>query len=133
MRRLLLLTVLAGTLLFFSCRKSGKDGRSSLVELKSCTRTNVSGDRVTICFDSLLTDSRCPANANCGTPGYAIIQMTLSVKGQQQSFKISTVDLPPQYGNDAKVLGYKVKLINLAPYPGTGSTEPYNAEVEITR
>ena len=137
MKKLLIMSLGASALLFISCRKSATEaddeGANQLIEINNCASSTINGKSLYICFDSLLTESRCPSNVVCVWAGYALIRMTLSVGGQHQSFNLATSTLPPHFRNDTTVLGYKVKLLALTPYPGNNSQEPYRAEVEITQ
>ena len=78
-----------------------------------------STSQVRICFDSLLSDSRCPANAVCVWQGFAAGKFSLSADGETYPFKLSTVDLPGLFPKDTVISGYKIEFINLSPYPGT--------------
>ena len=124
---------LAGCLVFFSCRRSADIESYPLVSLNNCSGTTVNGKTVNICFDSVINDSRCPLNVVCGTAGYALVKMSLSVNGQKQSFRLATVNAPPYFRNDTTVLGHTIKLISLDPYPQNPGNVPNRAEVLITQ
>lgn len=67
-----------------------------------------------ICFDSVLTDSRCPVDATCIWAGEAIAR-----------FKIEKFDSNPIFVDlhtgtiDTVVQGYNISFIDLLPYPTT--------------
>jgi len=106
--------------LFYTCAKSIGEGAESNFEvsLYQC-RPVPSNNQATICFDSLLTDSRCPANAVCGTIGYAAVKFSLTTNGETNPFKLSTLDMPGLFPGDTIIAGYKIEFMHLEPYPGT--------------
>lgn len=106
-----------------------------MVNLNSCTIASFNGDRVKLCLDSV-SDSRCPANATCGWAGTAIAKFAFTVNTHTFLFTLYTLGtaLMP---SDTIVAGYKIKFLNLSPYPGTYIPPiPVNeikAEVEIIK
>ena len=128
--KLLILSVLASTLLFFSCRKSIDDERYPMVALNHCANTKINGNNVRICFDSLVSDSRCPLLVDCIWAGAAVVKLRLSANGQEAGFRLSIPEHPLSGNSDTTVLGYNVKLTEVWPYPGQGSGTPY-VTVEI--
>ena len=107
-----------------------------LVTLNQCTPV-FSGSAVRVCFDSLLSDSRCPANATCVWMGFAACKFSLCNNGETYPFRLSTLTMPGYMSKDTIVAGYKVEFINLSPYPGT-VPEPVpgnmrKAEVKVTK
>lgn len=82
----------------------------------------------TICFDSVITDSRCPANMLCIWAGEAIVRFKITTDNS-----IKYVDLHT-HTIDADVNGYKLSFIDLLPYPtGVQQTKPgdYKARIII--
>ena len=74
---------------------------------------------ISISFDSVLNDSRCPVNAECFWAGIAEVSFTFSVNNNKVSFNLST----PQYGtnipffkNDSTIMGYNIRLLTLYSY-----------------
>lgn len=78
--------------------------------------------RLTLTYVKLIAESRCPPNANCVWQGDAAVQLEARAGG-------ATADVTIHTALDPKVLelsGYRVSLLEVQPYPGTGSqTSPY--------
>lgn len=78
----------------------------------ACNETN----NFTITFNKVENDSRCPTNAICFWEGVATIKLTLKKENIEYPFTLHTQSLP-QYNTDTVVAGYKIKLMELNPYP----------------
>jgi len=107
------LLVLAITLI--SCGKPVEERvyQFPFIEINHCGDTVLNGQTVQICFDSLLSDSRCPANANCVWQGEATVKLSLHSAGVQQSFKLSTLNSPPTL---KMTLPYQIIRSNCFPF-----------------
>ena len=66
---------------------------------------------ITVCFDSIISDSRCPDGAICVWAGEAIARFNIKV-GQNE---VRIVDL--RLSNDTVIYGYKFSFVSLNPYP----------------
>jgi hypothetical protein len=135
------LSILFITLTAFanSCSKSEieiKEGALNLV-LKKCAVGKIAGDRLSFCFDSLVSDSRCPANAVCIWQGAATASFSFTKNGDTHRFSLSTITLKPNYTKDTVIAGYKIEFINLSPYPGSVADpipdSQRKAELKITK
>jgi hypothetical protein len=122
-----------------SCSKSGielKEGTLN-VGLKKCADGKISGDKLSLCFESLISDSRCPANAMCVWQGTAVAKFSLTKNDERISFELATINMSPNYHKDTTLMGYKIEFVDLSPYPGTVATpvpaEQIKAELKITR
>jgi hypothetical protein len=85
------------------------------------------GKRNAICFDTVLTDSRCPENLVCVWAGEATVRFKFETCGKESSL----VDLYTGT-NDTIINGYKFSFIDLLPYPNTEnqtSLEDYKAKI----
>ena len=123
------------SLISFNCTKELVTKRSS-VNFKNCTSQTFKSETVTICFDSVLSDSRCPANAICVWRGTAIAKFSFTANGNVYPLTLATSAFNG-VPSDTVVTGYKIKFLDLSPYPGT-YTSPLpagdiKADVEITR
>lgn len=127
----LLIAISALLMLAVSCKKSREYEGTGLRE-NSCKTLNIGGQNVNICFEELVEDSRCPANVNCIWQGVAKGRFKFTVNNNSAIFNLSTLTFAPHYQNEVMVSGYKIKLINIFPYPGTGGGNP-SADVEITQ
>lgn len=74
-------------------------------------------DGLTITFDRVASDSRCPMNALCIWVGDALVQVTISQNaGGSVQRELHTF---PAAESEATYLAYSIKLVALAPYPRT--------------
>lgn len=78
MKLFLIIFSVASVSFINSCSKSGvelKEGTLNIV-LRRCADGKISGDKLTLCFDTLISDSRCPANAMCIWQGTAVAKFS---------------------------------------------------------
>lgn len=137
----LILSILAFTLMAFvnSCSKNGGKLREGIVELKlsECESGAVAGDNLKLCFNAVVSDSRCPANAMCIWQGTAVGRFTFTKNNESGTFDLSTLDQPPTYNKDTVLMGYKIEFVNLSPYPGAVPNpipdSDRKAEIKITK
>jgi hypothetical protein len=123
----LLLTIAALGLLQ-ACTRKNETWNSVSLPIQQCVSIS-NGNR--ICFDSVITDSRCPANANCVWQGYAAAQFTLRTAQGNFPFALATTEHPSiDYSQDTVISGIRIRFTDLRPYPGTG-TEPVRAVLDV--
>ena len=121
-----------------SCSKKDVELKEGTIEIavKRCGSGAIGSDNIRLCFDSLVADSRCPANAVCVWAGSALAKFSLTKNGESTSFNLATLKYG-SYNKDTVIVGYKIEFVNLSPYPGTVSTPvPANqikAEIKITK
>ena len=122
-----------------SCSKKDIALKEGTIELgvKKCSSGNIGGNDVRLCFDSVISDSRCPANAMCIWQGTATARFSLTKNKEKISFVLSTLKQAPTYTKDTTLMGYKIEFVNLTPYPGTVPNpipvEKIKAELKITK
>jgi len=122
-----------------SCSKSGDRFREGTVELKlsECESGTIAGDKLKLCFNAVVSDSRCPANAMCIWQGTAEGRFTFTKNNETSTFVLSTLDQLPTYNKDTIIMGYKIEFVNLLPYPGTVPNpipdSDKKAEIKITK
>ena len=139
MRLLLYIVPAVMVLIAHSCSKNDIELREGTVELalKRCCNGDIGGNNLRLCFDSLISDSRCPANAVCGWAGTAIAKFSLTNNNETEIFVLSTLDMFPTYTRDTVLMGYKIEFVNLSPYPGTVPmpvpADKIKAELKITK
>lgn len=84
-----------------------------------------------LCFDSVLNDSRCPDGAVCVWEGNAEIRLKLSITGIGYQFvELNTNVLPI----DTTINHLNIALISLSPYPSLNKTikpEDYKATLSV--
>ena len=91
----------------------------------------VSEAAITLRFEGVSGDSRCPANAICIQGGDALVQIeVIPSGGSRQAYVLHTGDMRPVSHGDLTI-----SLVELSPYPfGTPITpEEYRARIRLTR
>jgi len=98
------------------------------VSLRKGQKTTLRAEKITIKFDSVVEDSRCPEGTNCIWAGNAKIRLMVSKAGKRA--KAIELNTAGQMAGDASVEAqyenYKIKLISLGSKPG------YSARLQIT-
>ncbi len=113
-------------ILFASCKKDNINPESITVPVGKCTEYKSSGGLLKVCLDSVITDSRCPANAKCIWAGYGAARFIITKNDKQH---IITLMASPNlsgskiYPTEATIDGFKIEFTELSPYPGLA---PYN-------
>ena len=88
---------------------------------------SIRSERVTISFERLASDSRCPIGGVCFWQGEAVVALSLKARGSDSSFELSTFFTPR-----AAVSGYEVILLGVSPNPSTTVvTDPGSYRVEL--
>jgi hypothetical protein len=91
----------------------------------------IAGADLTLRFDAVLEDSRCPKDALCVQAG----QARIAAQAQQAGKATATLELilnPALSANHATYEGYQVQLRKLDPYPETTDTKTAEDEYEAT-
>ncbi|MGH9203136.1 MAG: hypothetical protein ACRD2A_18065 [Vicinamibacterales bacterium] len=131
MRAFLLLSCL---LLLAGCRESPT---SPTVPLNSefvlvvGGAASIDGASMTIRFNGVTGDSRCPADAVCVQGGDAIVSLTVTSTEGSRNHELHTGDMRPVRHGDITIA-----LVQLVPYPfSSGAIQPgdYRATLRATR
>lgn len=118
-------------LLLIACRKTtSSDQQLIKVGVKKCVQKTFGNERITICFDSVIQDSRCPINANCIWQGVAQAKFSAFIQNQKHVFTLSTNNVLPGTITDTTISNYTISFANLHPYPGQAGGEIY-AEILV--
>lgn len=80
----------------------------------------------TVCFDSLISDSRCPVNGVCVWAGVAIATFSLHKKEDVVFFTLATNKFS-HFSNDTTIGKIKISLQDITPYPN--ATQPFAAPI----
>lgn len=111
-------------------------GQGTLVMLHSCVEPLPNEPNVTVCYEELLADSRCPEDVVCIWAGSAVARFTLTKNGQEFPFTLATL----QYANfqhSIDVEGYRIELLDLFPHSTTTHTPTppsfYKADIRVTK
>jgi hypothetical protein len=75
----------------------------------------VAGEGLSVSFEGVPEDSRCPTGVQCVWAGNAVVQVVLSKDGKAAGFELNT-NLEPKTAN---YLEYTIELVSLAPYPSS--------------
>ncbi len=112
-----------------ACKKSDMAvaGDTKSVAIYKCTDSSAESY---ICFDSLLTDSRCPDGAECAWQGTALIEVSFHEGGNTHNFIMSLKGFPPLgHTSDTTINGYNIIFTDLKPYPALNT--PDNGKEKI--
>ena len=88
----------------------------------------IANGELTITFNSVTSDSRCPSDALCIQAGEAKVSLTLQSSQGNRNVELSTA------GDNSQVAysGYMVQLVDLEPYPiSSQSIAPESYEVTL--
>lgn len=123
------LAFFTGIIILAGCKKDEiktTDGKA--VTLYNCAAKTI---EPYICFDSLITDSRCPRGAECIWQGTALIKVSFHEKGNIHKFKMSLEGFPGLgYPSDTTIDGYHIIFTDLKPHPDINSPGLPTAEVQ---
>jgi hypothetical protein len=92
----------------------------------------VSEAAITLRFEGVSGDSRCPANATCITGGDALVQIeVVPTAGRRQNYTLHTGDMRPVAHGDLTI-----ELVELSPYPFSSTPitpGDYRARLRLSR
>ncbi len=119
-----LIPIIPITLFIVSCKKQAVNKGIYNVKLKEC---NTSCKDFIICFDSLITESRCPSDVVCIWGGVAVGEFSFKQNGSVVHFNLATGNIL-DYHTDTLINQIKISLQNILPYPK--SIQPSTALTE---
>jgi hypothetical protein len=123
-------------MLLLSCSKQIVSHDPAILYLNDCNEYSYYSEVVSLCFNNVVSDSRCPKDVVCVWEGTAVANFTFKKDNVSYPITLSTLRQPPQYIKDTIIAGYKIEFLNLLPYPVTHSTpsaSTIRAEVKVTR
>jgi hypothetical protein len=124
-----ILSLLVLVLALSACAPAASQALPATVEIglgEEVVRNNVS-----VRFNTVIEDSRCPADAVCIQAGQARVSVTVTVDGQNELLALTNV---PDGGQPVEYQGYRISLQDLQPYPlASQPTDPdaYQATILI--
>lgn len=83
---------------------------------------------ISVRFDSVISDSRCPTGGICITSGKALVRFDITIS----QYCNPEVDLT--ISEDTVISGYKFSFISLNPYPSSGheiNVDDYQARIIV--
>lgn len=93
----------------------------------------INGEALTVEFQAVTSDSRCPTGVQCIWAGNATVAVVLSKDGKAAGFELNTTVEP----RSANYLNYNIELLELNPYPsskgGPISPSQYRATFVVTK
>ena len=92
---------------------------------------------LTVTFEEVTEDSRCPCNADCFSAGQIGVKIKMQTNGVALSklFTLDGFDGPQAGVFETDFEGYHIKLVDVLPYPCNGepnSNDAYSIEVLVT-
>ena len=84
----------------------------------------------------MLEDSRCPDGAMCIWQGRTVAKFSFTVNQDERMITLATFAPPGFTSADTILLGYKIELVNMQPYPELNKhhdASEYRAELKITK
>lgn len=121
-RTLLLVTAIVSA----SCSTSATGPQDPLpreVVLRLGQEVTVEGTVLHLAFTRLVDDSRCPANVVCVWAGNAAVKVGIALAMSPAHPLILNTGVEPR---SVKQNGFRVTLLEVTPYPGTGADdEPF--------
>ncbi len=83
-------------------------------------------------FDTIVSDSRCPIDANCIWAGNAEVGFSVTYNKELQSMNLNT---NPDMETSKSVFGYTFQLLNVNPYPGSkgADTKPKSVDIVVSK
>ena len=114
--------------------RSKEKTNSQNVIVKYAHETAITGEDMSVKFEAILEDSRCPEGVQCVWAGNARIELAVTKAGEDTaSLELNTND---RYPVEAHYLDYTITLIDLKPYPKAAEQkdiENYTATIEIQK
>ncbi len=106
---------------------------SDTVKIKYKETVHHEKENISLTFNSLISDSRCPIGVLCVWEGNAKIGFKFSNQNNSVNFSLHTYR---NFTRDTTLLGYNIKLISVSPYPHVDysySANQYQVEVVVVR
>jgi hypothetical protein len=98
-------------------------------ELAVHQTAQISAENISVTFQGVLEDSRCPVDVTCIWAGLAKVSLQVSVSGQERELSLSTS--PPE--NSAVFENYTFWLISVRPVPRSDRNTDRSAYVVTVR
>lgn len=110
----------------WSCEKEPLEGENKSLVLKQKVELNVgecaSGSSdLSICIDSVSSDSRCPSDVVCIWEGNAAVNVSFTMNGTVHHLTLNTNN-SDNFPSDTTIKQYHITLTDLTPYPISTTT-----------
>ena len=91
---------------------------TDMIRLKEGQTLKPTGLPISVTFDKVLSDSRCPSNAKCIWAGNATVALTIANnQGKAQTVNLSTGDLRGELKRKTTLYGHTISLETVYPTP----------------
>lgn len=136
MKALILLYTILLSLSFFSCKKDKNN--KDYITFSACKNFTVNTQTVNVCFENVVSDSRCPEGGDCIWEGCGIVALKVTMGAETHTIQLSTLlrKMPQIPSIDTTINNVKIKLEDLTPYPclncHTPSTDNYKVKLKLT-
>lgn len=85
--------------------------------LSAGRQVTLKGEKLRVRFAAVTEDSRCPADVKCMWAGNAAVRLDVTTNGRSEESLTLNTGRGASFATDARYQGYKVKLVDLSPYP----------------
>lgn len=115
-------TLIAAVVLL-SCSKTKEKGNN--LRVTRCKDYALTSQVVNVCFNQVLSDSRCPKDVVCIWQGSAIIELSVLINTELHKIQLaSNTTLPSLPSSDTTINRVKIEVLELTPYPCTNCPAP---------
>lgn len=118
--------------LLSACSSAAGPAPERELNLREGARASVDDGRLTVQFEDVPSDSRCPTDVQCVQAGEAAVVLTLDAEGAEPS-RVTVLTTPGK--NTASYREYRLELVRLDPAPRAGGSpvETYTATLRVQR
>jgi hypothetical protein len=121
-------------ILFFSCKKTTQHASQNInVLINNCNFISTNeNSNVSICYDSLLFDNRCPDLAMCARRGEVGVKLSFKQNNIVIPFILADVaSIIGNYPSDTTISGVHIKLVDVLPHPFSNQNAEKKVVLEI--
>lgn len=119
------ISIIVLLLMFSSCNKETQNGENKSLVLKQKLELKVnecvSNNTISMCVDSVSSDSRCPMDVVCIWQGNAAVSVSFTLNETVHHLTLNTGNTN-SYPSDTTIQQFKISLTELAPYPVSTQT-----------
>lgn len=133
MRKLtaLFLVITLFTVTATACLTATSSSSSGIISPPNALGMGGSDDGIIVSFMEVVSDTRCPADAVCASPGRAEVKLGISINSGPQSEVI--LEAPPGGGAEHEAGDYTISFPRLLPDPPPqGGVEQSEYQIELT-
>ncbi len=126
--------ILTISILFFSCKKATEQTAQNInVTINNCSTISTNANsNFSICYDSLLKDSRCYEPALCIWKGEVAVQLSFKQNNIVIPFKLSdSPNINNNPPNDTTISGVHIKFIDALPHPFSNQNSEKKVLLEV--